>query len=147
MHPMDQMNQFEFQANIFLDEIRKWVELYRPDGLIAERFMLRGAGTGMAMGELVPSMVALIKAEFKLNTWTIPAAQWKVPTQNRFRFDLKEAYKEVLVEPHQLDSALIGLYGLEKGMGLYFDMGIEDVFKQVEGTSLLPLKERRRKRR
>jgi len=146
MHPMDQMNQFEKQKKVFLEEVGNWVDLYKPQALIAERFMLRGAGTGMAMGELVPSMVALVSGYFKLNTLTIPAAQWKVPHQNRFKFDLKETYKEILVEPHQLDSSMIGFYGLERGLNLQFDIEIKTIIKQVEDTSLLPLKEYRRRR-
>jgi hypothetical protein len=145
MHPMTQMNEFQIQKLEFLEEIAQWVDLYKPHALIAERFMLRGAGTGQAMGELIPSMIALVSAEFKLNTLTIPAAQWKNPIQKRFTFDLKETYKEIGVEAHQLDSAFIGIYGIEKGLGKQFKFGLTDVMKQVEDSSLLPLKIRRRR--
>jgi hypothetical protein len=143
-NPMNDMTQFQVQRKVFIEEIRRWVDLYKPQALIAERFMLRGAGTGMAMGELVPSMVALVAGVFDLNTLTMGAAAWKVPLQNRFNFDLKEFYKEALVEPHQLDSAFIGIYGLEKGLRKQFKFTPERVMIQVEDSSLLPLKNRRR---
>lgn len=143
-NPMFDMTLFESQKKVFLKEIGRWVETYKPNALIAERFMLRGMGTGQAMGELVPSMIALVSAYFRLNTLTIPAAQWKVPLQNRFDFDLKELYKQALVEPHQLDSAFIGIYGLEKGLQIRFKYDPSRIMQQVEDTSLLPLKNRKR---
>lgn len=143
-NPMHDMTQFEAQKKVFLAELARWVDLYKPNALVAERFMLRGMGTGQAMGELVPSMVALASGYFRLNTFTIPAAQWKVPLQNRFNFDLKELYKQALVEPHQLDSAFIGIYGLEKGLRKTFKFDPSKVVVQVEDSALLPLKTRRR---
>jgi hypothetical protein len=145
MYPMDSMTEFQVQKLRFLEEVGKWVELYKPHALIAERFMLRGAGTGQAMGELIPSMIALTSAYFNLNTLTIPAAQWKNPIQKRFTFDLKETYKEIGVEAHQLDASLIGIYGIERGMGKQFRFKLEDVMAQVEDTTLFPLKVRRRR--
>jgi hypothetical protein len=143
-NPMNDMTKFQVQRKVFIEELRRWVELYKPNAFIAERFMLRGAGTGMAMGELVPSMVALAAGVFDLNTLTIGAATWKVPLQNRFDFDLKQLYKEASVEPHQLDSAFIGIYGLEKGLRTELKFTPERVMVQVEDSSLLPLKNRRR---
>jgi hypothetical protein len=142
-NPMYDMTKFEVQKRLFLAEIQRWVELFQPNALIAERFMLRGVGTGQAMGELVPSMIALVSAYFNLNTLTIPAAQWKVPLQKRFDFDLKELYKQAAVAPHQLDASLIGVYGLEKGLKQKLNFTPDRLMIQVEDSSLLPLKNKR----
>lgn len=143
-NPMFDMTTFEAQKKLFLAEMGRWVDLYKPNAFIAERFMLRGMGTGQAMGELVPSMIALVSGYFNINTLVIPAAQWKVPLQNRFQFDLKVLYKQALVEPHQLDSSFIGIYGLEKGLKKQFKFEPSRVMTQVEDSALLPLKTRRR---
>ncbi len=141
--PMNDMTLYNEQMEAYLTEITRWVTLYKPHALIAERFMLRGAGTGMAMGELVPSMIAAAKVKFGLKTKTIPAAQWKVPLQRRFNFDLKQLYKQCMTEAHPLDSAFIGIYGLEFGLNRKFEFTPEQIMLQVEDTSLLPLKQRR----
>lgn len=144
--PMNNMTEYSEQMVEYLAEIRRWVKLYKPDAIIAERFMVRGAGIGQAMVELVSSMIAAIAREFKIPIWPIPAAQWKVPLQKRFGFDLKEMYKQALTEAHPLDATFIGIYGLEKKLGIELKFDPEDILSQVEDTSLLPLKEKKQRR-
>lgn len=144
-NPMNDMTKFEDQRDVFLAEIGRWVDLYQPGAIIAERFMVRGSNIGRSMGELVACMITSVSMAFGLPTWPIPAAQWKVPLQRRFDFDLKEMYKQVMTEPHPLDAAFIGIYGLEKRMGIELEFTPEQVMLEVEDSSRLPLKNRKRR--
>jgi hypothetical protein len=71
------------------------------------------------------------------------ASAWKNKVQKRFEVDLKEIYPTTGVQPHQLDAALIGIYGLEQGLGRDLDYDLRDVIAQVEATSLLLLKKKK----
>ena len=80
------------------------------------------------------------KVPFKLTI----ASSWKNKVQKRFDVDLKEVYTETLVQPHQLDAALIGIYGLEQGLKRDLDYSLEDIISQAEATSLIGLRNRRK---
>ncbi|BAG41664.1 RuvC_resolvase like protein [Ralstonia phage phiRSL1] len=140
-NPIFDLTRFEVQKKTFLAEIGQWVELYKPQALIAERFQTRGIGGPLI--EIVTTMNALVSAHFGLNTLLIVASQWKLAYQRRFDFALDDLYRQVLVPPHQLDASLIGVYGLEKGLRTQLDFEPADVGVQVENTSRLPLLQRR----
>lgn len=128
----------------FLREIDRWVRLYKPDGFIMERFQSRGLQGPLI--ELVTFMIAAICTRYadkpcKLLT----AATWKNKFHRRFDEKLDAIYKVCATTPHQLDSVLIGCYGLEFGTKADIDYDYTDIVAQTEKTSLLPLRKIRGK--
>ena len=110
--------------------------------MIAERFQTRGNGGPLI--EMVSCMLGLLAGTYpKLPIKFTIASAWKNKVQRRFNVDLKEVYKEIAVAPHQLDAALIAIYGLEAGTGIEIDYSLDEVIAQVEQTSLLDLKKRK----
>lgn len=87
-----------------------------------------------------------ILSSFGLPVLFTTAATWKNRYQKRFNVDLRQIYNELQVAPHQLDSALIGCFGLESGTKQYIDFSIDDVIAQVTDTSLIPLKIKKNRR-
>lgn len=138
MCPVDSLVEFSRTSTAFLRELKGWMA-YQPDGVVAERFQTRGNGGPLI--ELVSSMLGLIRGRYP----TLPvkltiASAWKNRVQRRFGVDLREIYPEIAVQPHQLDAALIGVYGLEEGLQTTIDYDLEDIIAQVESTSLIGTK-------
>lgn len=141
MYPIDDLKIFNQKSSEFLDEIDMWLK-FNPDGIVAERFQTRGNGGPLI--EQVSSMLGLLKgAYFDTPIKLTIASAWKNRVQRRFGIDLKELYPEIGVQPHQLDAALIGVFGLEEGTGTTIDYTIENIVSQVEATSLIGLRNRR----
>ena len=65
------------------------------------------------------------------------ASSWKNAFNRRWSCDLSELYAGVNVQPHQIDATLIGIYGLEQGLGVVIDYDVNDIFNQVVATSLI----------
>lgn len=140
--PIDNLVSFNASRVAYLKEIAEWVRLKKPDGMIAERFQTRGNGGPLI--EMVSSMLGLLGGTYpKIPMKLTIASAWKNKVQKRFDVDLREIYKEIAVAPHQLDAALIAIYGLEAGTGIQIDYSLSDVIDQVESTSLLDLKKRK----
>lgn len=148
-NPIYDLTQFETQKRIFLSEIRLWMNLYRPNGIIAERFQTRGAASMGVTIEAVGTMNGLLAGAFEdLPLKLTTASTWKNALHRRFEgFDLKELYKECRTTPHQLDSCFIGVFGLELGLGQRFDFEPHHIALQAEDTSLIRLKGERRTRK
>ena len=139
-HPLHDIKQFTQSRDLFLQEVNSWITSYKPQAIIAERFQSRGLkGTTI---ECVCIMLGLL-ASLNLPVLFITAATWKNRYQKRFNVDLKEIYREIQVAPHQLDSCLIGCYGIEVGIRSTVDFSIDDIIAQVTDTSLVPHKVRR----
>lgn len=136
MSPMDNMMTYNESREKFLVEFDRWVEV-GAKAIIAERFQTRGL-----LGPLVETVSAMIGAlgEYRLPVKAIIASQWKTAFKRRFGTDLKELYDQVNVQPHQLDAALIGIYGLEMATSQQLTWTPEQVFRQVEKTSLIGLR-------
>lgn len=155
MKPVDTLVDFEIAKETFLEEIRSWVKLFKPNAIIAERFQTRGNGGPLI--ELVSVMLGLIAGTYpKLPIKFITASTWKNAFNKRFqdelaktypgalKLDLKLVYESILTAPHPLDATLIGIYGLEYGMKNKLNYKISQIVKQVEKTSCLPLRKPRK---
>lgn len=138
MQPVDDLVAFTDTSTKFMAEIRQWMA-FSPDGVVAERFQTRGNGGPLI--ELVSSMLGLIRGRYpKIPIKLTIASAWKNRVQRRFGVDLREVYTEIAVQPHQLDAALIGVFGLEEGLGVTLDYDLADFIEQVEATSLIGTK-------
>ncbi len=135
-NPVHDLTQFNEQRKAYIAEIDGWVELFKPNGLVAERFLSRGLQG--SLGEYVSCMIGFTAQKYEHLSFLAPmAATWKVPLQRRFSFDLKELYKQCGTTPHQLDACFIGIYALEKGLGQKLDYEPHDIAIQAENTSLV----------
>jgi len=144
MHPVNDLVNFGKGSEEFLNEIRSWTDMHTPSGIVGERFQTRGN-----MGPLieqVSAMLGLIRGRYsKIPLKLTVASAWKNKIRRRFGVDLKELYPEIAVQPHQLDATLIAIFGLESGLNRDLDYSLEDVVAQCEATSLIDLKNNRRK--
>jgi hypothetical protein len=141
-NPVYDLTQFNDQRKAYIAEIDTWVELYKPKGLVAERFLSRGLQG--SLGEYVSCMIGFTAQEYDHLSFLAPmAATWKVPLQRRFGFDLKELYKQCGTTPHQLDACFIGIYALEQGLGRKLDYDPVNIAIQAENTSLVRVIKRR----
>lgn len=139
-NPIHDIKQFTHEKDLFLQEVNSWISLYKPNAIIAERFQSRGLrGTTI---ECVCIMLGLL-ASLNLPILLVTASTWKNRYQRRFNVNLREIYKEIQVAPHQLDSCLIGCYGIEAGMRSTICFSIDDIIAQVTDTSLVPHKIRK----
>lgn len=142
-HPLHDIKSFIRERQQFVDEVQAWISAGKPSAIIAERFQSRGLrGTTI---ECVCIMLGILSS-FGLPVLFTTAATWKNRYQKRFNVDLRQIYNELQVAPHQLDSALIGCFGLESGTKQYIDFSIDDVIAQVADTSLIPLKIKKNRR-
>lgn len=140
MNPLHDIKQFSKERKLFLEEISSWVAKGKPKAIVAERFQSRGLrGTTI---ECVCMMLGMLSM-FDLPVLFITASTWKNRYQKRFNIDLREIYREISPAPHQLDSALIGCFGVETGFKTAIDFSIDDIINQVTDTSLVPLKIRK----
>jgi hypothetical protein len=131
------------QRNLYSAEVRQWFKLYDPNLTIAERFQTRGNG-GPTI-ELVSTMNALLGAVRRIPYKYIPASQWKVAFNRRWGDDyLKGMYADCLTTPHQLDSVLIGIYGLEYALQRELKYTPGKIIEMVETTSCLELRRARK---
>jgi len=139
MRPVNDLVSFGMSSDAFMKEIKAWIDLGNPKGVVAERFQTRGNGGPLI--EQVSAMLGLIRGRYpKLPMKLTIASAWKNKFNRRFNMDLKEIYPTTRVQPHQLDATLIGIFGLEAGLGKELSFTIEDVIKQCEATSLVKLK-------
>lgn len=138
------VGNFMHQRRIFLEEVQRWVNLYKPKAFIAERFQTRGNGGPLI--ELVSTMNAIIgMIDPNLPVKYIVASQWKNAFNRRFGDgSLDDLYLNCLTAPHQLDATLIGCYGLEMGLQRQLNYKPSRIVEMVETTSLLELNKRRR---
>lgn len=142
-NPVYDLTKFNEQRKAYISEIDQWAQLYKPNGLAAERFLSRGLQG--SLGEYVSCMIGFTAQKYENLSFFAPmAATWKVPLQRRFEFDLKELYKQCGTTPHQLDACFIGIYALEKGLGVELDYHPTDIVIQAENTSLVSVTKRRR---
>jgi Holliday junction resolvasome RuvABC endonuclease subunit len=150
-NPIHDLTQFETQKRVFLSEIRLWMDLYQPNGIIAERFQTRGAASMGVTIEAVGTMNGILAGAFEnLPLKLTTASTWKNALHRRFastNFDLKELYNECRTTPHQLDSCFIGVFGLELGLQTQFEFEPHQIALQAEETSLIRLKGERRPRK
>lgn len=157
MRPVNDLVRFGDAVRPFLGEINGWMG-FEPNGLIAERFQTRGNGGPLI--EQVSCMLGLIAGYWPRTPIKLTiASAWKNSMHRRFadqfrgtdycnekgEFDLRAVYKQIAVQPHQLDAALIGVYGLEQGLGIDIEFNFDAFVSQVERTSLIPIRKRKLK--
>lgn len=140
MNPMlTLVDNYRTQQNIFIEELEEWFSLYKPDAIIAERFMTRGFGGPLI--ELVSTMngiITMIRRDIPVKV--IAASTWKNQWHRRFDTPLDYMYKVCRTAPHPLDATLIGCYGLEVALQSELKYGPKSIVRMVEATSRLPLK-------
>jgi len=138
MHPVNDLVNFVTSSDKFLLEISYWMRC-KPSGITGERFQTRGNGGPLI--EQVSAMLGLLRGRYpKVPIKLTIASAWKNRFNRRHSCDLKEIYPTVGVQPHQLDATLIGVFGLETGLELTLDYNLEDLYTQVERTSLIGLR-------
>ncbi|QBQ74626.1 resolvase [Burkholderia phage BcepSauron] len=147
--PVADLTKFGESRTAFLAEIKRWVDLYQPQGFIAERFMTRGQQSMGTTIECVSVMIGLMAGTYpEIPMLTIPAAQWKNAWHHRHKgATLEETYKISRTTPHQVDAAFIGIYALERGLGKTFEYDPMRIVHQAEITSCTRLVNRRPKKR
>lgn len=142
--PIYDLTHFNAQRSAFLSEIGQWVDLFQPNAVVIERFVSRGLHG--SLGEYVSSMIGLIGGRYtNLPLLPLMAASWKNAFNRRHPIELDELYPQCRTTPHQLDSCLIGIYGLEKGLRTQLDYDPVDVMMEVENTSLIKLINRKKR--
>lgn len=136
-NPVNDLTMVNAPKQKFIDEVGRWVDEYKPQGIIAERFQTRGLGGPLI--EQVSFMLGLLAGHFGLPIKLITASTWKNKFQRRFDIDLKEdVYKEIKIQPHQLDACLIGCYGLEFALDQEFVYTPESIIDMAELRSCIP---------
>lgn len=90
----------ELKAHV--KEVRALVKKYKVDYVLVERYMTRGI-KGSTI-EAVNQMLGALEIGLTQEITQIPAAVWK--NQVNRKFDLKEFYATVPVEPHEVDAVL-----------------------------------------
>ena len=144
-NPINDLVRVNASRTAFVGEVDRWVDMYQPDAIIAERFQTRGGGASMGKSiECISAMLGLLLERYELPVKLVVASQWKNKFQKRFGVDLKDIYKQIRVAPHALDACLIGCYGLEAGMGQDFEYTPELITSMAEKRSCLPLKRERK---
>ena len=134
MAPVNDLVQFNRSSAEFLAEFDQWMA-FKPDGIVAERFQTRGNGGPLI--EQVSAMLGLVKGRYHIPVKLTVASTWKNKVQRRFGIDLKEVYAEADVQPHQIDACLIGVFGLEEGLGKTLEWNFQTVIDQASRTSLI----------
>jgi len=156
MRPVNTLVNFERASRNFAIEIAGWMQ-HKPNGMIAERFQTRGNGGPLI--EQVSCMLGILRGTYPDTSIKLTiASAWKNSMNRRFadefrghalyanekgEFDLRQVYDHIDVQPHQLDASLIGIYGLEQGLGLDIDFDLHEWIMQVEASSLIGLRKRR----
>lgn len=140
MRPIETLITYNESVSAYKEELEHWLAP-GVNGIIAERFQTRGNGGPLI--ELVSVMIGVMD-RYDKPIKAIVASQWKNDFKRRFGLDLKDLYDDVMVQPHQLDASLIGIYGLEQGLGIKFDWDYTKVFRQVEKTSLIGTRKTRK---
>jgi hypothetical protein len=142
--PLFDLTKLGPQSDVFMSEIGKWVDLYKPNGIVIERFQTRGLLGPLV--EIVSVMIGLIRGQHpNIPIKAITAATWKNEFARRHgKGVLDELYKLSRTTPHQLDSALIGVFGLEKGLRQIFEYDPRDIVRDAELSSLVRLINRKR---
>jgi hypothetical protein len=141
-NPLYDLTKFLQQREIFREEIDNWIQTYKPNGIIIERFQARGL-LG-SLGELVSIMIGIISERYSLPIKLVTASTWKNQWNRKFLdYPLDDLYKKCKITPHQLDAILIGRFGLELGLKIELKDVIIEIIKQSEQTSLIPLIKRK----
>lgn len=145
VNALNRADLFEDQVKSHLREMKGYIEEYNVDCIIIERYMTRGIkGSTIEFVNVMIGALSVVAFAKKLKVKTLPASQWKNELKRRGE-DLKSRYKQVLTTPHQLDSVLMGIYGLGLSVGMKNPpVNMDDIISQVEKTSR---KELRRKKK
>lgn len=131
------------QVAEFVKEMDGWLLESGAHGWVAERFQSRGLMG--ATVELVTFMCGVMAAHYRLPYKLVTAATWKNQVNRKIAggwssFDgLDTAYKWAKIQPHQLDSALIAVYGLEQGTDVAPRYGLRRFIKRLENRTEVPL--------
>jgi len=131
---------------LFMDEIDLWIKEFDCKAIIAERFQSRGL-KGSTVEAVSLMLGCLLQGYPTLKQKLIPASQWKNDFSRNVGLGdkelLKQLYKIVGTEPHQLDATLIGFYGLQLAFKTQVDYSLEHLVDTVNKQSLLKLHKRK----
>ena len=136
-NPVDTINT-SVEPKLFMWEMTKIIQQFKPEHIVTERFMARGARSQNQV-ELVSTMNGIIYAiaggyyhtKFKF----ITASTWK----NKFNKgkkrleDLYNRAKGMDVNKHQIDATLLGMYPYSDSK--YDGIDHEDLLKRIEEVS------------
>lgn len=136
-YPVNNIKKIMEQRKYFINEVNSWIKRFSPMGIIAERFQSRGLRG--ATVECVCIMLGML-LERKLPVVYITASTWKNKYQRRFCVNLRDLYKKIPTTPHQLDSCLIGCYGLELCAKKDLSFSLEEIINHASNTSLVALR-------
>ncbi len=128
-------------------EVRKLVKTYGVEAILTERFMTRGI-KGPTI-EAVNQMLGALDIGLPQEITQISAATWK--NQVNKVFDLKEFYKKVRVQPHEIDAVFQAMWLAEKKLGVKIlatfssSSRRKKLIRMIECKTTSPLKKARRK--
>lgn len=97
------------QLDAYVNEVLAVKKKYKPHYFVAERYMTRGI-KGLSV-ECINMMLSAAVREIEIPYTLLAAVTWKRFVE-KCGVDLKKAYKWCKAEPHQLDSALMGVYAV-----------------------------------
>lgn len=110
-------NDREKQFKKFVRQMKKFIDKYKLDIIVMERYQNRGRFRGKGI-ELINIMIGIIMTlanQKRIKTELITAATWKNNYNKTFNSDLKYLYKDYKkVPPHLLDAHLQGWYILNQ---------------------------------
>lgn len=140
-NPVNDLVSFNGCRTLFLAEIDRWVSTFEPVAIVAERFQMRGVSGGPLI-EQVSAMLGLVAGRYPdIPVKLTIASAWKNKVQRRFEIDLREdVYPSSRAPAHQIDASLIGVFGLEAGIGTDLSYTPDNIVEQVESTSLTKIK-------
>lgn len=123
------------KKHLFLSEIEMWVQTYKVETIVVERFQSRGLMGNT--GEEVSMMIGILLHQYDyLNLELIIASTWKTRWKRNFKLDLKDLYKICSATPHQVDAVLMGLFYYEKYLGYYPNYDPEHLMRVVGKANL-----------
>lgn len=132
------------RIDLFKREIRSLCRKYKVSAITAERFQSRGL-RGLS-AELVSGMIFLLTQVGQKDVNLITASQWKNQFNRAYgKGSLDEIYKVCRVEPHELDSVCIAIYGACARLGLphFINMDRNELLRRIHRATNSRLKNRR----
>lgn len=150
-NPMYDINIDVIEQNRkYCNEVQRILDKYQPQVVCAERFQNRGFRAGGVQMEAVNLMLGALATLPQFDTRMLKLVSpmvWKAAIKRKY--DLKEQYKLCDYPVHELDAALIGIYGahilLNKKPFVDIELDMEDLHAQIKLATKSKVREKKRK--
>ena len=150
--PMNDVNlDVVSQNRTYCAEIQRILNKYQPDIVCAERFQNRGFRAGGVQIEAVNLMLGALASLPQFDTRELKLVSpmvWKSALKKRH--DLKGEYKKCRFPVHELDAALIGIYGAhiltKRKPFVDYELDMNDLHAQIILSTKSPVKKLKEKK-